>query len=146
MFTCSFPLLRLVVSSALWILDWELAMYGPASTHLGQFCESWTSAHFRDHDAGLRLLQSFKAPYLAAGLPACCGVAYFTPLDWIRWCRISVAPSCPCHCGVDAPSWLECWSDDENKIEKTLGAIFDHILTAWDALKNNKDVDWWIAL
>jgi len=47
---------------------------------------------------------------------------------------------------VDAPSWLECWSDDENKIEKTLGAIFDHILTAWDALKNNKDVDWWIAL
>ena len=122
---------------ALWILDWELVKYGPASSDLGQFCaESWTSAHFRDREAGSRLLQSFKTAYIATAPPT------LRPLNG-RGGGAEVA----LHLAAHVIGWTPVvgWSDDEEKVEKTLRPMFDHILAAWDALKNNKDVDWWIA-
>lgn len=123
--------------NALWVLDWELAKYGPASTDLGQFCaESWTSAHFRDREAGLRLLHSFKTAYHAAAPPT------LRPLNGCGG-GSEVALHLAAHVIVWTP--LVGWSDNEEKIEKAVRAMFDHILAAWGAMQNNKDVDWWIA-
>lgn len=123
---------------ALWILDWELAKYGPAASDLGQFCaEAWNIAYFRDRDAGIGLLNSFHEAYIDALRVS------INDTSAVNIRGAEVALHAAAHVAVWTP--VAGWSENEETLRQFESNMFGHLLDAWDALKGTKKMDWWMA-
>lgn len=124
---------------ALWVIDWELAKYGPASTDLGQFCaETWNLARFRDRDAGLGLLEAFREAYLATSsrlLPEGVDASKVA----VRGAEVAV------HAATHVVVWTPWtgWSEDSELIKEVETHAIGHLFQAWDALGDNTNFAWW---
>lgn len=118
---------------SLWVVDWELAKYGPAAADLGQFtAEAWGLARFRDRDAGSALLSSFRDSYITAAARA--GLAKVSSAE--------VAVHLATHVAVWTP--LVGWGE-EDAVKRAEEDTIPHLLSAWDAWQEGREVEWYTA-
>lgn len=108
---------------ALFIVDWELAKFGPAASDIGQFAaESWLLARFSANpSAGSSLLLSFLDGYGHLTTRENAEVAVHLASHVAVW-------------GSRVP-----WSEDEAEIRRAVLENLGHVVKAWGVLQGSAE-------